>query len=124
MVTFTAAPIVGLNEHWNRTGAPPRYTRTGIPGTLLATKSTLRRAAPMYQRGRRFNPAAISSVYGSDRSVRTVVVRRRIRSIRTAGSAMPTGTSKRISVIRLPPISSAGPRKLIGMHMCSSPTGT
>ena len=59
---------MGPNAYCIRTRAPPTYTGTGRPVTLLARKSTCRRIAPMYQRGSRFSPPAMAWVYGSDRS--------------------------------------------------------
>src|SRR5262245_22780069 len=76
-----AVPIVGPNAYCFRMRAPARKTGTGMPGTLLATKSTLRRIEPMYQRGIRFSAPAISCVYGNDRSFRIWLARRWISPI-------------------------------------------
>lgn len=64
----------------------------------------------------------MASVCGSDRSRRTAWQRAPTDRSRRAGSPSPTGTVKRINVMRLPPIGSASVRMLIGSVTRSSST--
>ena len=76
----------------------------------------------MEARGSRFSVPAIAFVKGSDRSLLTASQRRWVSAIRSLGSAMPTGTLNRISVMRLPPSGSSALRMLTGIVTRSSST--
>ena len=104
---LTAAPVVGPKPYSRRTSAPASQLRSCVPGTFVATKSTPFSIDPksdvVTSPGRWLSTPArtlVSPTAGSCRQARAMSPRTCMRS---TGSSIEDGSTKRAGVKRLPP---------------------